>query len=218
MLSAQKNTATPVTATVYDCAGPCSGANQLLTRSDHFNGTDFATYVTSSNRHTGNLSSSIGSDGFWKLYLGAQSQRTLYLTPNQPVGEQPPGPLPGYYWQDVTVYSSCRDQNNNVVPFPSLVNGSDRCSLAVNFQYNGLLHKLVMSSVLPGPGPETGLASVTCNAVSGGVCVDWTLAPNAAAPKVNVASLYYYLSKKGTATWVLVGQYYNSFLIRLTNP
>jgi len=218
LLSAPKNDTIKVTATVYDCSGTCNGTNQLLLRSDDYNGLGYATYVTTSNRGTANVQNYISADEGWNLFLGSQSARTLYLTPNQPIGSQPSGPPAGYYWQDVKAYSNCRDQNDNIVPFTSLVNGSNSCSMAVNFNYNGALHKLIMSPHLPGPGPATGVASVACNAVSDGKCIDWTIAPNSAAPNVNVSNLYYYSSARGTATWVFVGQYYNSFLIRVTNP
>jgi hypothetical protein len=51
---------------------------------------------------------------------------------------------------------------------------------------------------------------VSCNATSaaGGSsqCVNWAIAPNAAAANVNVANLYYYTQK---GTLIFVGQHYN---------
>ena len=66
--------------------------------------------------------------------------------------------------------------------------------------------------------PATGVVTVTCNAVSNGQCVNWTIEPNVTAPNANVANLYRYSSSKGTTTLVFIGQYYNSFRIGLTNP
>lgn len=219
--AAPKSSVINVTTTVYDCSGVCDGSNQLLLRSDGYNvpGGGYATYITTPTRGPQvAVSSAIESNGVFTLRLQNQSVRTLYLTPNVPVGSQPPGPPPGYYWDNVTLYSVCRDQSNNNVPFENLVNGSGNCSLAVNFSYNGTLHKLVMSPQLPGPGPATGLASAACNAVSSGQCVDWTISPNEAAPSLNVANLYRYYSAKGSASWIFLGQYYNTFRIRITNP
>lgn len=75
-------------------------------------------------------------------------------------------------------------------------------------------HKLEMGAKRPG----TGWATVSCNALSSGQFVNWTIEPNATAPKANVANLYSYYSTKGSATWIYIGQYSNSFRIGLTNP
>lgn len=74
-LCAQSN----VTTTVHDY----NGTTQLLMRSDDYNGSGFATYITESgNGSTGNnsknsLISQINSNGAWKLDLYSQSVRTL---------------------------------------------------------------------------------------------------------------------------------------------
>jgi len=44
------------------------------------------------------------------------------------------------------------------------------------------------------------------------------IVPNAGAPNADVANLYRYSSKGRTATWVFIGQYYNTFRIDVTNP
>jgi hypothetical protein len=83
--------------------------------------------------------------------------------------------------------------------------------------YNSLVYKLQMIPNLPGRDLPARLSpwSVTTSALTS---VDWTITPNGAATNPNVANLYYYSSSKGSATWVFVGQYYNTFLIHLTNP
>ncbi len=208
-----QHTTNNLTSTVYDCSGPCNGTNQLLMRSDDYNGTGFATYTTSCYR--GNcLSSNIGPNGNWVLLLGGQSSRTLWITPNDP----PPSPAPAtYYWEKVEAYSQCYDQNQNIVPFPSLVNGSNNCSLGVDFVSGGVMYKLVMSPNLPEAGPATGVASVVCSAVSSNQCVKWTISPNPTASNPNVANLYRH-TPKGSVSWVFIGQYRNTFLIQATNP
>lgn len=168
VLAAQKATNVNVTTTVYDS----SGGVQLLLRSDNYNATDHATYT-----NVNGVESHIDTSGAWKLFLGSQSVRALYITPNVPVGSEPAGPPPGFYWQDVEAYSQCYDQNNNQVPFENLVNGSSNCSLGVDFYAVGVKYKLVMSPHLPAAGPATGLANVVCNAVSNNQCVNWTICP-----------------------------------------
>jgi len=186
-------------------------------RSDDYNGVGQATYTTING--CGNkpcLESEINYLGDWHLNLYQQSVRTLWITPNDAINSsQPPGPTPGYYWQAVEAYSQCYDQSGNIVPFQNLINGSDNCSLGVVFQPGNIKYKLVMSPHLPAAGPATGLASVACNAVSNGQCVNWTITPNTAAANATVADLFYF-NKRGAQ--VFVGQYYNTFRINATNP
>jgi len=211
----------PVTSVLYDYD---TAGTQLLMRSDDYNGVGQATYTTIKNKAGFLVYSTITADGQWFLSLNDQSGRTLWLTPNQPVGgSQPTAPPAGNYVIQKT-YSVCRDQSENVVPFTSLVNGSGNCSLAVNFFYGGILYKLIMrpdsldGTLCPSGGcPATGLANVTCNAVSNNQCVNWTITPNAAAPLVGVANLYSYTGPRG-ASWVYIGQYYNTFRINASNP
>jgi hypothetical protein len=206
LLSAQKVTTINVTTTVYDN----NGATALLMGSDDYNCNNcgFANYTTQKNAVT----SEIDSNGNWALYIGTQTVRTLFITPDDPVGLQPPAP-PQNHYNDVQVHGLCS------IPFPSLGMGMTyTCQLGVEFHYNGQVYKLAMGPNLPFGGPATGVASVVCNNVSGNQCVDWTISPNASAPNANVANLYFYSSSKGTATWNFVGQYYNTFLIRVTHP
>ena len=216
------STSTNVTTTVYDYSA--SGVQNLM-RSDDANGSGQATYTTIAG-HSGNtITSQIGPNGNWQLDLYNQSVRTLWITPNSAINSsQPAGPPAGYFWQNVEAYSKCFDQSGNNVTFPSVVNGSNNCSLGVDFYSTttGKKYKLVMgpgvpSAICPSTGcPATGLATVTCNAVnSGNQCVSWTIAPNTSSANANVANLYYY-NQKGTL--VFVGQYINTYRIDVTNP
>jgi hypothetical protein len=144
----------------------------------------------------------------------SQSVRTIYLTPNQAVGTQPAGPPAGLYWKDVEVYTQCYDQYLNLVPMQNVVNTSGTCSFGVDFYAVGTKYKLVMTPHLPAKGPATGLATVACNVVSNNACVNWTIPPNTAAANVGVANLYAY----GHNGLEFVGQYYNTFLVNVTNP
>jgi hypothetical protein len=217
------NSTINVTTTVYDFDD--SGA-QLLMRSDDYNGTDQASYATIKGKgaNAPSVNSQITADGQWLLGMNDQSGRTLWVTPNQAIdSSQPAAPPAGFYAVQKT-YSVCRDQSGNTVPFPNLINGSGNCSLAVNFFYGGILYKLLMrpgsleGSSCPSSGcPLTGLAKVTCNAVSDNKCVNWTITPNAEAALVGVSNLYSYTGPRGSE-WVFIGQYYNTFRINASSP
>lgn len=203
-----------LTTTVHDF--DLSGA-ELLERSDDYNGTDQATY---SNALNAGVASIINSAGVWHLDLFNQKQgvRTLWITPND-VYNSSASSVPGaaYYWKNVETYSACRDQNGNIVPFQNVLTSSGNCSMGVDFNSNGVVYKLFMGPALPGPGPATGLVTVTCNSVSGSQCVSWTIVPNMNAPNVTVANLYSYTGGR-KSPWVFIGQYYNTFRIDSTKP
>lgn len=217
---------TNVTTVVHDYG--TNGASLLL-RSDDYNGSGEATYTSSSTRQS-SLESWLVNGTDWNLNLLSQSLRTLWITPNSPVGAAPAAPSAGLYWEGVQANTHCFDQFGNLVPLANIVTYSGNCTFGVNFSSGGSTYKLLMSpfpfseagSVKPtcpsGGCPSTGLVTVTCASVSGGQCVSWTIAPNSAATNVNVANLYRYQAKGPNATWVFVGQYYNTFLIDVTKP
>jgi len=211
-----------VTTTVYDYDG---GGVELLMRSDDYNGSGQATYTS-----TGSVTSAI-FNGELDLSLLKQSLRTLWITPNDPFSSsEPAGPPAGYYSQGVQSLSRCFDQNGNTVPLANVLTSSGNCKLGVNFNSGGTLYKLLMSPfpfsgagdgtpTCPATGcPATGVVTVTCNKVSNSQCVSWTIVPNTNAPNANVANLYWYHSQGRSATWVFIGQYYNTFRIDVTNP
>jgi hypothetical protein len=203
-----------LTTVVHDFA---LDGTELLERSDDWNGTGQATY---SNALNAGVTAVINSSGIWHLDLLKQSTgiRTLWITPND-VYNSSAASVPGaaYYWQSVETYSGCQDANGNTVPIQNVVTSSGNCSMGVDFGYNGVTYKLFMGPVLPGPGPATGLVTVTCNSASGGQCVSWTIVPNMAAPNPEVANLYSYTGGP-KSPWVFIGQYYNTFRIDSTNP
>ncbi|HEX3085702.1 MAG TPA: hypothetical protein VHP99_14315 [Pyrinomonadaceae bacterium] len=205
------------------------GGTLMLLRSDDFKVVGQATYSSSSSR--GSSLSSGFVNGEWNLNLSNQSLRTIYITPNAAIDNlQPQGPPAGYYSQGVTTRTGCFDQSGNTVPLANVATTSGNCKLGVNFTSGGTDYKLLMSPFpLSGAGdppptcpaggcPPTGVVQVTCNATSNGQCVNWTIEPNVTAPHANVANLYRYSSSKHSATWVFMGQYYNSFRVELTNP
>ena len=223
--AAQKSTSYQenVPTAVFDT--DATGA-QLLMRSDDYNGTGQATYTTIKGKgaNAPYVNSQITTDGQWYLAMNDQSGRTVWVTPDQAIDSLQSAAPPAGYYAIQKAYSVCRDQSGNIVPFPNLVNGSGNCSLAVNFFYGGILYKLLMrpgsldGTLCPSGGcPATGLANVTCNAVSNNKCVNWTITPNADAPSVGVANLYSYTGPRGSE-WVFIGQYYNTFRINASNP
>lgn len=228
-VAAQKTTTSyheNVTTTIFDTDS--TGA-QVLFRSDDANGVGQATYVTGG-KGTNTVNSLIESNGEWQLDFGGASPRGFWVTPDDAIdGSQPAGPPPGLYLHPAKVYSTCRDQSGNIVPFENLVNGSGSCSLGVDFVYNGTEYKLLMNpsgvppdtgAVCPSTGcPATGVSNVACNAVSNNRCVSWTITPNMAAPNATVASLFSYTSSRtATAPWVYIGQCYNTFRINVMYP
>jgi hypothetical protein len=220
----QKTTAVNVTSTIHDYD---SAANLLLLRSDDFNGYQQATYTTMTT-HNSTTQSSVITNGEWQL--GVASTRTVYVTPNVAIDNTQPQAPPAAYYPGADVRSHCFDQNGNLVPLANVVTSSGNCHLGVNFNSGGTLYKLLISPFpftvgnsappsCPSTGcPPTGVVTVTCNAVSNGQCVNWTITPNTTAPHANVANLYRYQSGRGSATWMFIGQYYNSFRIDVTNP
>ncbi len=209
----------------YDLTGA-----QLLLRSDDDNGYQQATYTSYCSSKTSCLYSYFASNGELELLLYKQSLRTVWITPNDLAGSEPAGPPAGYYSNNTSVRSDCFDQNGNIVPFWNVVTSSGNCKLGVTFDSGGTVYKLLMSPFpFSGPGdgtpicpstgcPASGLATVTCNRVSNGQCVSWTIVPNSSTANANVANLYRESSYKGTTTWIFIGQYYNTFRIDVTNP
>lgn len=188
---------------------------QLLLRSDDYNGTGQASYSAALDP---NLSSTVYC-GTWSLRMYSQSVRTVWITPNNAINSsQPAAPPAAYYWRNVEGTGKCYDQNLNIVYYQNILTSSNNCALNLDFGYNGVKYKLSMSPSLPAPGPASGLATVTCNVVSGGQCVNWTITPNLTASSTHpptVANLYYY-AQGGKLTFI--GQYYNTFRIDVTQP
>lgn len=210
---AAKSTSVNVTTIFYDTDS--TGA-QLLLKSDDYNGSGQATYSPSA------VSTYIFSDGRYFLRLYGQSLRTLFITPNRPInGSQAMAPPPGYYWQNVELAVACWDQNLNLVPFSNILTFSGNCEMIVDFGYNGTEYKIAMgpSGRLPAPGPPTGLVTVTCNSVNSGQCMKWTITPSTTGSSnpPSVANLYLYTGSHQTPL-ALVGQYYQTFRIDVTNP
>ena len=193
----------------YDLSGAL-----LLFRSHDYNGTGQATYTS-----INNIGSFLDSSGIWHLNLYTQrtGARTVYVTPNDPVGSQPAAPPAGYYWSNVEITSKCTDSGGNTVPFANLVNGSNNCGFMVDFGYNRTTYKLLVGRVLNANDPIPGKASVTCNAViTSNQCVDWTITVGDGTSPV-AANLYSYTGGP-KAPWVFIGQYYNSGRVHVTNP
>lgn len=214
-----KSSETSVTTIVhdYDAIG-----NEVLTRSDDHNGTGEASYSPNDT----NVMSFIDSNGEWFLNLYGQTVRQpvirqLFVTPNDVYSSTTTSvPPAGFYWQSVEVSSVCRNESGSTVPFSNITTSNGNCSLDLDFGYEGVVYKLLESPVLRNAtDPATSLVTVTCNSVSGGECVGWTIAPNtgAGAPNPTVANLYSYTGG-AKHPWVFIGQYYNTFRIDVTNP
>ena len=226
-LSAQKSSSTNVTTVVYDAD---TSGYQLLLRSDDHGTSGQATYTTTTSRNSSLYSWIVNNGTDWNLNLMGQSLRTLFITPDDPVGTQASAPPANFYWQGVQATSHCFVASGVLVTLASITTSSASCSLGVNFVYSGTTYKLLMSPypfsesgdtqpICPSGGcPATGTVTVTCNAVNNSQCTNWTISPSSSTAAV--ANLYYLSqSKKGSpGTWRYVGQYYNTFLINVNNP
>jgi hypothetical protein len=195
-----------VTSTVFDA--DASGA-LLLTRSDDYNGSGFASYSPIGGVR-GGLTSHVSADGAWQLYIGNQTVRRLHLMLAD-AGLLPPF-ANGYYSSSVEVASRCFDETGNSLNIQLLATGSayDNCSLILDFDYGQpkTTYKLAMGPAFA----NTGRASVTCNAVAAGYCSSWTIAPNDAAANARVAIL-----TAGNGTTSLDGHFYqNSYSVTAT--
>lgn len=210
-------TSTNVTAIVHDTD---STGGAFLLKSDDFNGSFQATYSAALNPGVGSF---LTSDGRFFLDLFGQSTRTLFITPNSPINSsQPTAPPPGYYWQNVEFVVGCHDQSGNQVAFPNIVNPTGNCSMILDFGYSGTKYKLAMGPNvgLPASNAGSGLVNVACNSLSNGLCVNWTISPNMTASTTNpptVANLYRFTGSNKTP-YALIGQYYQTFRIDVTNP
>jgi hypothetical protein len=217
------STNTNVTTTVYDHD---AAGTQLLTRSDDYNGSGQATYVTNCpNSVTNCMDSILGAEGAWRLDLYNQTVRKVCLTPNDAINSsQPLGPPTECTWQNIEVYSKCFDASGNIVSYPNIVTSSNNCSFGIDFYEpaTSTKYKLLSSPILPAATcpssgcPATGSTTVVCNALnSSNQCVNWSIAPNTTAANAGVANLYKY-GRAGAL--VFIGQYYNTYRVGLTNP
>jgi len=189
--------------------------NQLLLRSDDYNGVFQASYKDPAS-YGSNMSLTFSG---WNLSLFNQSLRTIWLTLSRPVALSPPAPAPdGYYSAKVEMYSRCYDSNNQRLSASNLTmtpgTSLSRCDLGVDFAYGRDKYVLVMGPQYPG----TGWATVTCNtADSAGACNNWTISPNMAGGFGNVPTVAN-LSLFGPHGLIVIGQYYNTYRIDVTNP
>ena len=206
-----------VTTTVHnDNAAP----NDLLFRSD---GASQSSYEDGGGRPK-SISSHVAINGAWQLYLGNQTARRVWVTLSHPLLGSPSSPAPdGYYSDSVEVYSRCWDINNTEVAYLAIAPGTsnNRCSFGVDFAYNRVKYKLVMGPSIPALTLDTsgtGWATVSCNSAAGGACNSWTIVPNTIAGGGNVPTVanLYQFGKNGNLS--IIGQYYNSYRVDVTNP
>lgn len=180
----------------------------LLTESDDYNGTGFATYSPIGGVHN-SLTSRVTADGSFSLYIGNQTVRTLHLMLAD-------AGLPfanGYYHSSAEMGSRCFDQAGNQLNIQLLAAGAsyDNCSLIVDFDI-GTRHATTYKLAMGPAFANTGRATVACNATDGTYCTSWTIVPNDAAPNARVAIL-----TVGNGTTSLDGKSYtNSYSVAAT--
>lgn len=215
-----KPTPTPtpsVTSTIFDKT--LDDTTFLQLRSDDLNpdlspsGGTFGVYQTSST--TGVLSLNYGSD--WDLHLENSTTRWINLTLNRLSGSGPTGD----YALHARVISRCFDPTGAttdlVTSWGGITTSDPNCSMHVNFSLSGTQYGLIMSPYYA----NTGRSTVSCNGVSSGACVDWTILPNfiqdnVINPNPTVADLFSVDPHNGKLT--LVGTYYLTYRMHVTKP
>lgn len=194
-----------VTAIVYDRD---AAGTLLLMRSDNPSAGE-ATYITTATNRAGSngVTNYMWLNGGWRLYIGNQTARTIWLT----LSGQGISLPDGYYSANVEVYANCFDTSGTVVPFVDILPGApnNNCVLGVDFSTGGTKYKLEMGQ--PFSGPATGSATVTCNQTdtTGTACNWWTITP------FNSAANLYKFATKGLS---FIGPYHNTYRIDVRNP
>ena len=161
----------------------------------------------------------VSSDsGDWILDTRSSTTRTALVDLRSPVpngGAQAP-----FAWQDVPVRIIAQCHVALAGSFSAMaLNQTLSCPMFVRFTYAGTDYRLAMST---GPSlaidyTETNNALVTCNAVTSGNCVNWTIAPTTQAGGAveNVARLQRF-GNGGKLT--NLGDFYVTFNFTITNP
>jgi len=220
--AAAKPTPTPnpnVTSTIFDRTTDDSAFVDL--RSDDLNpdltasSGAFGIYGTSTvNSVVDRLEGNNYSD--WSLHLEDSPTRWISLSLNRLTGAGPTGD----YTLHGRVISRCFDPTGattNTASFPSITTSNPNCSMHVNFTISGTSYGLIMSPYYA----NTGRAIVSCNALSGGQCVNWSIVPNPTQdsvinPNPMVANLFSNDPHNGKQT--LVGTYSLTYRMGLTRP
>lgn len=208
-----------VTSTIYDKSMDDSTFLEL--RSDDLHpdltpsGGTFGTYGTNStNSVIDRFEGANNSD--WSLHLENSTTRWIGLTLNRLTGSGPTGD----YTLHGRVISRCFDPTGattNTVSWLSITTSNPNCSMHVNFTIGGVDYALIMSPYYT----NTGRALVSCNVLSGGQCVEWSVVPNLTQdsvvnPNPTVANLFSFAPHNGKQT--LLGTYTLTYRIRLTFP
>ena len=208
-----------VTSTIYDKS--IDDNTFLELRSDDLNpdltpsGGTFGTYGTNAtNSVLDRFEGAYNSD--WSLHLENSTTRWIGLTLNRLTGSGPTGD----YSLHGRVISRCFDPTGattNTASWPSITTSNPNCSMHVNFTIAGVNYALIMSPYYA----NTGRAIVSCNVLSSGQCVEWSVVPNLTQdsvvnPNPTVANLFSFAPHNGKQT--LVGTYTLTYRIRLTFP
>lgn len=209
-------TVTYVTTTVADIGGQ---SYPFQIQSDDFNGTP-ATYTTETDS-SGPAYSEIMKGCNWILNLTNQTTRTIKLTLNDPDPDLTP-----YYGNNnfLTTATAFAGGFSTSCSFGTMTSGQTQtCSGAdivfwddyagVSSQYH-----ILMKSGLT----NTSLVQVTCNA--GSPCTNWTVTPapghtNSFGQPAAIGELGVYApAPHHKIAWTVLGYYYVSFHITVTNP
>ena len=208
-----------VTSTIFDKT--VGDTTFLQLRSDDLNpdlsftGGGFGRYQSST--ATGVVSDFEGyQNSDWDVHLENSATRWINLTLSRLSGSGPTGD----YTLHARVIARCFDPTGvttNTLSWSSITTSNPNCSMHVNFVIGGTQYGLIMSPYYA----NTGRSVVSCNVVSSGSCVDWTILPNLVQgnvinPNPTVANLYSVDAHNGKMT--LVGTYYLTYRMHVTYP
>lgn len=201
----------PVTTTFVSGGNVVDGTNTYAIESDgigsYFNNADSVSSI---------LQGGINDASHdWILDTRNSTRRTVLVDLRNPlpngVGHAP------FAWQDVPVRIIEMCHLTMASSFPGIArNQSITCPMFVVFDYAGASYRLAM---YPPSYPETNYSMTTCTATnSANQCIGWTIAPITQPDSTvrNIAQLQK-AGKNGSFSTVL-GDFYVSFNIEVTNP
>jgi len=201
----------PVTATFVSGGNVVDGSNTYTIESDgsgsYFNNADSVSSILQGGINAASRD--------WILDTRNSTRRTVLVDLRHPlpngVGHAP------FAWQNVPVRIIEMCHLTTASSFPGIaLNQSITCPMFVVFEYAGASYRLAM---YPPSYPETNYSLTSCTAAnSANQCIGWTIAPITQPDSTvrNIAQLQKAGKNGGFST--VLGDFYVSFNIDITNP
>ncbi len=215
---AGKSTTTPVTSTVLDLDAnfmPYSIHSDSIASGIYKNGVD-------------SVISQLQSSQEWELSALSSPARTMYVNFKSPVDPNNMNAPLTEGWVMGRFVTKCylRWNTTNGPGYPAVGNmtGLDStraCPMVFRFDLNGVTYRVEMNSVQYAGTDE---ALITCTGVVSGTsnCNQWRIEPNGSDPvtgqKRNLVRLIKLATVKGKTTDQILGDYYMTFNVGISNP